>query len=313
MAFKSLVKPLVISAAVVTVSAGLGVYVWREEHRPPILEVYIFSLPSGRSIFIRTPEDKRILIDAGPNADVIRSLTDILPFYSRRIDTVIVTNTENRNVTGLIDVLERYKVSRAYVPGVTLESAGLASSTDEIYKTFLNTLEKKSIETTSLMAGETIDLDSQTTLQAIFPLPVKDFAYSKASAPELNFRISFEETSLVFIGGASNKVQKTIASSSEASLVRKTDTLIISGSALASNISPLLIDKLKPDYLVYSKQLQAARLQNLSANTKPTSKKKEIPDPLEYISNENTFNLKEGTVKIVSDGSYMIPAFLRVR
>ena len=106
-------KPLIVVAAVGAVALGLGGYVWKEENRPAILEVYVFSLSSGRSIFIRTPEDKRILIDGGGNSDIVDELTQILPFYSRRIDAVVATNSEGNNVSGLIDVLNRYIVDAA--------------------------------------------------------------------------------------------------------------------------------------------------------------------------------------------------------
>jgi len=312
MSIKSISKPLLVVAATTAVASSLGAYIWKIEARPPILEVYIFALSSGRSIFIRTPEDKRILIDGGSNSEIVRKLTDILPFYSRRIDKIIATNTEGKNISGLIDIIERYDVSEAYVSGINLEVLGIASSSDQIFSTFSDTLQREVIKTQELIAGDNINLDSKTDLHVFFPVHQDRFVYSKASAPEVLFNISLGATSITFLGNASNKVQKFIASTSP--IVNKTtktngittDVLIVSHSALPTNISPILMDKLQPKYLIYSKLVKDIPAK--SAITKKTSslKKKEIKDPLSYVLNENKFNLKEkGSMRITSNGIEM--------
>ncbi len=295
---KSISKPVIIATSAALAVTGIGVYAWREEHRPPILEVYVFSLPSGRSMFVRTPEDKRILIDGGSNSNIIREITGILPFYSRRIDSVIATNAEGKNISGLIDVLERYQIGEAYIPGQILQTLGISSSTDQIYSTFLDTLSREGIHTSELSAGDSVALDQKTSLRPLFPVPAKQFTYSKASAPEILFNVSFGATSIVFLGNASNKVQKFLTSppstgSLTSSGVDQADVLIVSHSALPANVSPELIKKISPAYLVYSKTLD-----------REGTKKKIIPDPFAYLSEDRKFNLKEsGTVKITSDGA----------
>jgi beta-lactamase superfamily II metal-dependent hydrolase len=300
MAIKSFAKPMIIVVASTAILGGLGNYVWEEEHRPPILEIYIFALGSGRSMFIRTPEDRRILIDGGANSDVVREITKILPFYSRRIDMIMATNTEGKNVSGLIDVIGRYNVERTFVPAVTLESLGLASSSDQIYSTFTDTLNNKNIETEKVAVGRTIDLDSRTIMRIVFPYDAvnsNSFSYSKASPPEILFNVSFGSKRITFLGNASNKVQKYVASSTPSNSIAS-DVLIVSHSALPANIAPLLIEKLKPDYLVYSKTIS----NKSPANSNAKSKKKEIVDPLAYLETDNKFNLKEkGSVKITVD------------
>src|SRR5689334_6366418 len=138
-ASKLISKPVIIGAvSVLAVSAGLAGYVWYENHRPPVLEVYVIPLKTGQALFIRTPNDKRILVDGGTNSEIIRYISKILPFYSRRIDQIIVTRTDGAHVTGLIDAVNRYAVGEVVAPGITLESLGLASSTDQIHQTFLD-------------------------------------------------------------------------------------------------------------------------------------------------------------------------------
>lgn len=321
---KSLFKPLVIVAGATAIASSLSLYVWREEHRQPLLEIYIFALDSGRSMFIRTPEDKRILVDGGSNSKIIGELTDILPFYSRRIDAIIATNTDGKNVSGLIDVIERYKVEKVYLPAFTLENLLLASSTDQIYETFLETLTRENISTEELQQGRTLYLDNKVKLKIIFPAtPVGQndlvvaadvslttkanfpkFSYSKTSAPEILFNILYDNNSVAFLGNATNKIQKYITTTTS---LTSTNVLIVSHSALPANISQQLIEKIKPQNLIYSKRVTDKTVSDSNSSTNNSknknSKKKEVIDPLKYLKAENRFNLKEkGRIKIVGDG-----------
>ena len=134
-------------------SVGLGAYVWHEQSRPAVLEVYLFSLKGAPGAFIRTPEDKRVLINGGANSDVIQEITKILPFYSRRIDMVIATKDDADHVSGLVDIVSRYSVGGAYIPAVTLNSLGLASTTDPAYQAFLDKLGELKVPPQLLEAG----------------------------------------------------------------------------------------------------------------------------------------------------------------
>ena len=288
----SISKPLLIAVTATVAAGSLSAYAWSQSQRPEILEIYVFDLSSGRSIFVRTPDDKRILFDGGSNNDVIRELTRILPFYSRRLDAIVATNSDGKNVSGLIDVLDRYVVDRAYIPGVTLSGLGLASPTDEIYSTFINSLRKKNIVPDKIFSGQSISFGHSVTVETLFPDMSGDFSYSKSSAPEILFIIRYGDTSVVFIGNASSKIQTHIASSTLSKLT-STNVLIVSNSALPANISKLMSARLQPQYLVYSKLLT-------KANTSAINK---IADPLASISDSRRFNIHEtGTVNITSDG-----------
>jgi beta-lactamase superfamily II metal-dependent hydrolase len=284
-------------------------------------------------MFIRTPEDKRILVDGGSNSGIIRELSQIIPFYSRRIDCVIATNTENKNVTGLVDVIERYKVEKVIVPEVSLESLGLASSTLGAYSTLIDMIDVDDIVKEEVGRGRTIALDKDTYLDIIFPTKDPEFNYSKASAPELLFTLSYRNNSLLFLGNASVKIQKYLATnqfsnsssttlnslSNTADSTLKTDVLIVSHSALPANFSPILIERINPANLIYSKKIQTTKAvkdteeYNVTGTTTLKTKKKEPVDALKYLNDENKFNQKEkGTIKIVGDGKSVEVLFWQI-
>ena len=75
------------------------------------LAVTFFDVGQGDSIFIQTPSGKEMLIDGGPNDKVLQGLDREMSMNDKNIDVVVVTHADADHVTGLIPVLERYKVS----------------------------------------------------------------------------------------------------------------------------------------------------------------------------------------------------------
>ena len=306
---------------------GMGGYFWKEENRPKVLDIYIFNLSSGRSMFIRTPDDYRVLIDGGSNPDVIQELTKILPFYSRRIDAIIATNTDGKNVAGLIDVLDRYEVDDVYLPAVTLQSLGLVSASDPTYESLLQEIESQQAIARTIARGNIILLGDEVRADVHFPSKPESFAYSLASSPEVLFTLRYDNTSVTFLGNASHKVQEFLASTSAVSAkssdsaassttstnVIQTDAAIVSNSALPANISANLMSQLVPKYFIYSRQPQSSSSGGPSlpkSTPSKTSKKKPAkipPDPFALIPIDHRFNIKEtGTIHLVSDGESLV-------
>ena len=232
-------KTFIVAGALATASlAGIGSYAYVESHRPAVLELFILDTPGYPAIFMRTPDDRRILVDGGSNSEIIRHITDILPFYSRRIDMVIATDEDPRNVTGLVDVLDRYAVDTVVIPALSLPSLGLASSSDQIYESFLTAANAHGMPVREASAGERLALGGSTTADILFPTSAELFKYSRASAPGIMMRISYGTTSVLLIGGSSLKAQKFLA----ANYATPVDALITSASANASNLSLELVE-----------------------------------------------------------------------
>jgi beta-lactamase superfamily II metal-dependent hydrolase len=330
-------KPFIMAAlATAAALAGIGGYAYVESHRPAVLELFVFNTPGNPAIFIRTPNDKRILINGGSNSEIIERISGILPFYSRRIDTVIATDDDPKNVTGLVDVVNRYSVDKVVVAcGLHYKALGLASSSDPIYETFLAAIDSHKIPVQEVVAGQRLILDQPSNdsyqlahinnvagsysnqpvvADILFPVTTdsnppsststKAFQYSKASSPQILMRINYGTTSFMLMSDASVKIQKFIAVNNEL----PADALITSNNGNASNLALQLIDSIAPDYFIYSAQVlkDAAANNNKSPTTKSaaTSKSKPKADPLAGILNENRFNIREkGMVKIVSDGN----------
>ncbi|MFA6404824.1 MAG: hypothetical protein WCW03_02385 [Candidatus Paceibacterota bacterium] len=300
-----MLKRIIIFIVIFGLLSGAVFYIYHLENRAQLLEIFVFNIKSGNSIFIRTPNDKRILVNGGSNSQVLREITKILPFYSRRIDMVIATNTEGKNVAGLIDILGRYKVDRVILSAITLQSIGLSTSTDLIYETFLDSI---NIPKREVSAGESIVLDKSNgnddfgendiVADILFPVSADTFSYSKTSDPEIVLNINFGSTNILLVGNTTPKIQKFITSTAELDrIMNNTNVLVISNNASKTNLAKQMVDEFKPKYVIYSKLLSSGKTANGSIeNTKD--------DPLLGIPEANRYNIKEkGSIRIISDGS----------
>lgn len=85
---------------------------------PGGLEIVFFSVGQGDSIFIQTPTRQQILIDGGPDNTVLRKLNEEMPFWDRSLDLVILTHPERDHISGLTEVLNRYRVDNVMWTGI---------------------------------------------------------------------------------------------------------------------------------------------------------------------------------------------------
>lgn len=72
--------------------------------------VIFFDVGQGDAILLRNIGDKNILIDGGPDNLVIKKLGKFLPYFSRRLDLVVLSHYHDDHALGLIESRNRYKI-----------------------------------------------------------------------------------------------------------------------------------------------------------------------------------------------------------
>jgi competence protein ComEC len=126
------------------------------------LHVSFLDVGQGDAILIQTPNGQDILIDGGPDPQKINlELGKKLPFWDRTINLVVCTQPQADHVTGLVDVLQRYKVKQVLEPGVSYNTS--------IYQEWCNLVEEKQIKRNKAQAGQEIDLGSGIKIEVLNP------------------------------------------------------------------------------------------------------------------------------------------------
>jgi competence protein ComEC len=126
------------------------------------LHVSFLDVGQGDAILIQTPNGQDILIDGGPDSQKVNlELSKKLPFWDRTIDFVVCTHSQADHITGLVEVLQRYKVKQVLEPGVSYNSS--------IYQEWCNLVEEKQIKRDKAQAGQEIDLGNGIKLEVLNP------------------------------------------------------------------------------------------------------------------------------------------------
>ena len=88
-----------------------------------ILEVWFFDVGQGDAAFAQLPNGVQVLIDGGPNSQVLEKLGQAMPFYDRDIDWIILSHPEKDHLAGLIAVLKNYQIHNIIWSGISKDNA----------------------------------------------------------------------------------------------------------------------------------------------------------------------------------------------
>ncbi len=146
-----LVVSMLVAGAVVAARPGAFV------------RVTILDVGQGDAILVEGSRGGRLLVDGGPDPDrLLVALDRRIPPWDRRIDAVILSHPHEDHVGGLALLLERYRVTRVFEPGMVGPGPG--------YAAWLRDLERPgSPVRLSLAAGDRLAVD-EVELHVLWPI-----------------------------------------------------------------------------------------------------------------------------------------------
>ena len=114
-----------VIALVISVTVAGGVVAARPAS---YARVTILDVGQGDAILVEGSRGGRLLIDGGPDPDrLLVALDRRIPPWDRRIDAVILSHPHEDHVAGLALLLERYRVTRVFEPGMVGPGPGYAA------------------------------------------------------------------------------------------------------------------------------------------------------------------------------------------
>ncbi len=277
---KKLVTRLVGIFSAILILAGVAFFQSVEDNGK--LVVNFFDVGQGDAILIKTPEQQKILIDGGPSNVVVQKLGEVLPFYDRKIDLIILTHPHADHLDGLIEVLKRHEVKKILSTGVT--------HTTPDYLAWLEEIKNQNVPMEIAMAGQIIDFGGGVKTEILYP--TEDLAGK--SVENLNdtsivAKLIFGQTSFLFTGDAETEVEEKLISGG-ANL--KADVLKVGHHGSKNATSDNFLEKVQPSFAVVS-----VGADNQFGHPNAMTIKR-----LENIGAEIFRTDEEGNVKMVSDG-----------
>jgi len=133
-----------------------------------VLEIDFWNVGQGDSIYISTPNGKKILIDGGDNFETDFEIAKLIPFYSCKLDVIVLTHPHYDHIKGLNRVLQRCEV------GVVM-----FNDVDFTSRDFLYFKEKtENINVKNVFAGDEFVIDN-VNFKILWPS--KEFLQNKVS------------------------------------------------------------------------------------------------------------------------------------
>lgn len=126
-----------------------------------LLHIYFLDVGQGDAIFIQTPSGNQVLVDGGPNSEVLGELGKIMLPSDREIDVVLVSHPHADHISGLIEVLERYDVSTVVQAREKYRSPEFSAWQEAVAQEKMQEIEA--------IAGTRLDLGGGATLTVLYP------------------------------------------------------------------------------------------------------------------------------------------------
>ncbi|MBU1132225.1 MBL fold metallo-hydrolase [Patescibacteria group bacterium] len=171
-----------------------------------LFKVYFFDVGQGDSIYIRTPDEQDILIDGGPDNKVLSELGRAMPFGDNEIDMMILTHPHADHVTGLVEVLRRYKVKQIYYTG--------ALHTAPDYLAWLEEIKNQEIPMFIIKDLFEVKLGEDSELEFIYPREnLVNQKVSNLNDTSIVTRLIYGKTKFLFTGDIEAVSEKEILQS----------------------------------------------------------------------------------------------------
>ncbi|MDO8594063.1 MAG: hypothetical protein Q7R93_00925 [bacterium] len=198
------------------IAALLVWYAVAAEDRGGKLTVAFLNIGQGDGIFIESPTGTQMMIDGGPGAIVLRELGNVMPFYDRSIDMLVVSNPDKDHMAGFLDVLDSFKVASVIEPGTVGASAEYRALEERIEKnpssseTRVLPLGKGELPRRIIARrGQRIDLGGGAYFEVLFP--DRDVSGLDTNNGSIIGKLVYGTTSFLFPGDAPEAIEEYLA------------------------------------------------------------------------------------------------------
>jgi competence protein ComEC len=246
------------------------------------LEVNFLDVGQGDAAFIETPKGQQVLIDGGPSSVILEKLGKEMPFWDRDIDLVILSHPEADHLSGLIDVLKKYKVRNILWTGIIRDTPE--------YKEWQKSIKEEGAKIYIAKKGEKILMSDGISMDVLYPFEnLEGKELQDSNDTSIVGRLVFSSNSFIFTGDITQTAEKEII---DKDMGVNSDVLKIAHHGSKTSSSEEFLKAVSPDVAVIS-----VGKDNSYGHPTP-----------EVLENLNKYGIKVlrtdelGDIKIISDG-----------
>ena len=270
-----------VAVGVVVILLGVVAFVQvAQSFAPRTLRVTFFDVGQGDAIFIQTPGGRDMLIDGGPNKNVLEELAREMRYGDKVIDVMVATHGDADHVTGLIPVLEKYQVNHIVTSPIPGASKIFDDLSAHVYE--------EGADVYVARRGDIIDFGDGVVAHVLYPgayvSPKTD-----TNDASVSLLVVYGEHSFLFTGDLTSVYESQVIRD----VVPKKVTVYKAGHhGSKSSSGEALLKRIKPEYAVIS-----AGKDNRYGHPAP-----EALIRLEKHAQEILSTIDYGAISFVSDG-----------
>lgn len=279
--------PYILLVILLILTIGIWFFAYRKVDNSPYLKVVFLDVGQGDSIYIEAPNGKQMLIDGGPDAKLLSSLSKVMPFADRSIDIILATHADQDHVGGFPLLLDNYKVKNIIENG--------AISDSKVYVGLEEKVKKKKINKIIARKGMHIILDEKRNIYFDIIFPDRDVTNFESNDGSIVGKLVYGENSFMMTGDATTYTENLIGWNENDSTL-KTDVLKMGhhGSRTSSGLPWL--EKVNPKVVIIS----------VDKNNKYGHPHKEIIDRLSSLHIPFLKTSDVGNIIFKSDGVKLV-------
>jgi competence protein ComEC len=164
-------------------------------------KVVFMSVGQGDASLIQT-KDRTVLIDGGPDWEVLLELSKALK-YRMKIDDIVITHPHYDHYFGLAEIINRYKVDNIYYYGKNIGN--------DTYNIFLNNIELKELNLINIHRGDKLRLRKDCYLYFLWPKEEEKRSFDENELSIVNY-FACGKLKILFTGDISGAVEKQLIS-----------------------------------------------------------------------------------------------------
>jgi competence protein ComEC len=200
---------LLLGLAIISLLIWFAVF---REEREDILKFVMLDVGQGDSLYIESPTGVKVIIDGGPNKNLLKEISNVLPWYDRRVDLIVVTNPDKDHYEGFIPLLDKYHV------GAVLESGTLNDY--PAYKIFSNKIDKKKIVKMVARKSQKIFIGGKAYLEILFP--DRDVSGLSPNDGSIVMKLVYGQTSVMLEGDSTARIETYLENTISSTTLKST-------------------------------------------------------------------------------------------
>lgn len=275
---------LLIILIILTISIWYFIFQYKNNG---YLKVVFLDVGQGDAIYIEAPNGRQMLIDGGPDAKLLSSLSKVMPFADRSIDMIVATHPDSDHIGGFPLLLDNYKVTSILENGAKGDSKISTSLEEKILKKKINKIIAK--------RGMHIILDDKRNIYFDILFPDRDITNFESNDASIVGKLVYGENSFMLTGDASLYTENLIEWN-ENSKTLDADVLKLGHHGSRTSSSILWLKKVSPEIAIIS----------VDKGNKYGHPHKELLDRLSFLHIPFLSTADIGNIIFESDGRKLI-------